>query len=103
MRTTFCPVHTPKGKAPSRLSSTDDVYAPFLKSLCPLQGEMIERPWVLLRLLRLKPPPLEHGFQELHPCHASEVVVARAGLTHRRVVSDLALCLGTPRWCGACA
>jgi len=50
----------------------------------------IERPWVLLRFVGLKPPAAEHFIKELHPCHASEMVVAGAGLAHGCVALNLA-------------
>jgi hypothetical protein len=80
---------------PSRLCSPNDVHAPFAQSLSALGREMIEHPCVLLRLVRHKPPALEQDIQQLHSGYTSEVVVARAGLTHSCVVSDLALCLLT--------
>jgi hypothetical protein len=70
--------------------SPDNVHTPCAEHLGPRRCKAIERPWVLLRFVGLKPPAAEHFIKELHPCHASEMVVAGAGLAHGCVALNLA-------------
>ena len=70
--------------------SLDNVHTPGAKHLDPLRCKAIERLWVLLMFVGLKPPAAEHVIKELHSCHASEMVIAGAGLAHGCVASNLA-------------
>jgi len=88
--TTFCPIKTPKGKSSPRLMRPDNVHTPYAEHLGPLRCKAIEGPWGLLMGVGLKPLVAEHFIKELHPCHASEMVVACAGLAHGCVASNLA-------------